>query len=979
MLPSLLAHRRLLTLHCPALEAQFPQGLEPLRLQGREAMQQLFDYELIVRSRMGEVGSDLDFASLIGLPLSCAITLEGHGQFLPGAVGDLGMANQGAGTRYVHGLITDLRHVGEDSRHALYAITLRPWLHLATLTTDCKVFQDMTVVEITDAVLADYPYAVEKRLTETYPARDYSVQYNESDFAFLTRLWQEWGISYYFSHDEGGHRLVLADHNGAYTPFQPDDPASAYHRIAYYPPDHKTDEEYLHHFSDEEQLTSGAYASRDYDYTRPRATLAARHGLPRNTAHADSEVYQWRTDQGSDYSQPNAGMDREANQTEPQGELLARLRMEALRQVGHHVAGEGHLRGLVTGHTFTLREHPRNTANQEYLILSTTLLLENIGEETTGQTSGQASGFASLASITTLLTTALSGQWRMEAHFEGQPTREVVRPGGPWHKPRTHGPETALVTGPSGDTAESNLYTDQYGRIKVQFPWDRCGLKNQHSSCWVRVSQAWAGNQLGAMHVPRIGEEVLIDFVGGDPDLPVCTGRLYNQLNMPPWQLPSQQALSGIRSRELIPGGGNGAAGRSNHLILDDTDGKIQLQLKSDHDSSSLSLGHITRIDGNAGRLDYRGEGLELRTDGHGAIRARQGLILTTEARREAQSHVTDISETTARLAQAQAQHADLGQLASQHQAQENDDQPKVSERLQGQNDGMTGKGNDAANTGNTTNSNANSDTSFPELQQPHLVLASPAGIASTTPGSTHQHSGEDHAITTGANISLSANRSLIGSFREAVRLFAYKAGIKLISAQESVDIQALQQSIHMVANMGISHTAENITFTASNEIMVNAGGSYTRWSASGIESGTAGTWLVHANKHAMDGPQSLPVVMPDVATSLNDPLARYQFNKNQLSDAEQTHFAGHRYRVSTEEGQSVGGVTDEKGLGQYLYTDLPESIVAEMAPLRADQPITENYLARLNGLSVPSQRADAPPDQADLNALLAAHDAEGA
>mgnify|MGYP000214510554 CR=1 FL=1 len=577
-------------------------------------------------------------------------------------------------------------------------------------------------------------------------------------------------------------------------------------------------------------------------------------------------------------------MDREANQTEPQGELLARLRMEALRQPGHRVAGEGHIRGVVPGHTFTLKEHPRAKANQEYLILSTTLLIENVSEETVGKTVGKTGGNGShgagaglsaiqsaiVDSISGALTGDLTGTWRMETHFSGQPTREVLRPEvllphAPGHKPRTHGPETALVTGPTGDTAESNLYTDQYGRIKVQFPWDRYGLKNQHSSCWVRVSQAWAGNQLGAMHLPRIGEEVLIDFLGGDPDLPVCTGRLYNQLNLPPWQLPAQQALSGIRSRELIPGGGNGAAGRSNHLILDDTDGKIQLQLKSDHDSSSLSLGHITRIDGNAGRLDYRGEGLELRTDGHGAIRARQGLILTTEARREAQNHLTDLSETTARLAQAQAQHADLGQLASQHQAQDNDDQRLVSERLQGQNDGITGN-----NSSNTSNTNTN-DTAFPELQQPHLVMASPAGIASTTPGSTHQHSGEDHAITTGGNISLSANRSLIASVREAIRLFAYKAGIKLISAQESIDIQALKHSIDMVANLDIRHTAENITFTAKQEIVVNAGGSYTRWSTSGIESGTAGIWKVHANQHGMDGPKTLPVVMPTIPKGIPD------------------------------------------------------------------------------------------------------------
>ncbi|KAF0843411.1 type VI secretion system secreted protein VgrG [Methylovorus glucosotrophus] len=925
MLPSLLSSRRLLTLQCPALHQILPDGLEPVRLAGGEGINTLFDYQLTVRSRLGEeVGSDLDFGPLMGQVLTCGISLEGHGQFLPGALGDLGMANQGAGTRYVSGLITDIRHAGEDSRHALYVITLRPWLHLATLTTDCKVFQDKTVVEITEAVLVDYPYALEKRLIETYPARDYSVQYNESDFAFLTRLWREWGISFHFRHDDERHTLVLADHNGAYTPFQPDDPASGYHTIAYYPPDHKTDAEYLHHFSDAEQLTSGSYASRDYDYTRPRAELAARNAQPRNTAHVDNEVYQWRTDHGSDYSQPNAGMDREANQTEPQGELLARLRMEALRQPGHRVAGEGHIRGVVPGHTFTLKEHPRAKANQEYLILSTTLLIENVSEETVSSSASTVRA-AIVDRVSGAIAGELTGTWRMETHFSGQPTREVLRPDvllphAPGHKPRTHGPETALVTGPTGDTAESNLYTDQYGRIKVQFPWDRYGLKNQHSSCWVRVSQAWAGNQLGAMHLPRIGEEVLIDFLGGDPDLPVCTGRLYNQLNLPPWQLPAQQALSGIRSRELIPGGGNGAAGRSNHLILDDTDGKIQLQLKSDHDSSSLSLGHITRIDGNAGRLDYRGEGLELRTDGHGAIRARQGLILTTEARREAQNHLTDLSETTARLAQAQAQHADLGQLASQHQAQDNDDQRKVSERLQGQNDGITGN-----NTSNTSNTNT-TDTAFPELQQPHLVLASPSGIASTTPGSTHQHSGEDHAITTGSNVSLSANRSLIGSFKEAIKLFAYNGGLRLIAAGMNIEFKALQRNIRLFSKLNITYHANRIHLTADKEIVINGGGSSTHWTAASIESATLGKWSVYSASQSMPQAKSQPVSMPTLPNIHPDgPYSQSMNVTSLLSTASENMVlyddATTRFKNAT--GQLVAdGNTDEEGASVDVFRD---------------------------------------------------------
>jgi type VI secretion system secreted protein VgrG len=144
------------------------------------------------------------------------------------------------------------------------------------------------------------------------------------------------------------------------------------------------------------------------------------------------------------------------------------------------------------------------------------------------------------------------------------------------------------------------------------------------------------------MHIPRIGQEVLVDFLGGDPDMPIVEGSVHNAANMSPWSLPDQQALSGFRSRELTPGGGNNAAGRSNHLILDDTEQKIQAQLKSDHQHSSLSLGHITRIEDHQGRKDPRGEGFELRTDGHGVVRAKDGLLISTEGRAKAQAHAKD-------------------------------------------------------------------------------------------------------------------------------------------------------------------------------------------------------------------------------------------------------------------------------------------------------------------------------------------------
>lgn len=784
-----------------------------------------------------------------------------------------------------------------DNRHALYQLTLRPWLHLATLTSDCKVFQDQTPVETIQAVLADYPFSVEWRLIETYPQRDYCVQYNESDFHFISRLCQEWGINYHFEHQGDIHRLVFSDHNSAFplfTSFQKDDANSSYspyHRIPYYPLGHKTDHEYIHAFVVQDRLTSGSYQSRDYDYTRPKAELHSRHSDPRPTGQNQQDVYLWRSAAGSDYSQPNAGAmagtdqaaNQSANQTDSQGQHLARLRMQALRQPGRRASGSAHLRGIVPGCSFSLSGHPQEAANTEYITLQTQLLIENISEDT--QRPGQP-----------------SGDWRIQVDFEVQPSREALRPALTLGKPHTHGPETALVTGPSAQDAANNIYTDQYGRIKVQFPWDRYGPRNHTSSCWVRVSSPWAGNQLGAMQLPRIGQEVIVDFIGGDPDLPICTGRTYNQLNLPPWSLPGQQALSGFRSRELKPNAGNSAAGRSNHLVLDDSDGQIQAQLKSDHQHSSLSLGHITRIEDHQGRKDERGQGFELRTDGHGAIRAKDGLLISTEARERARGALKDMGETVQRLSQAHEQHETWGQLAQQHQVQDKEDQGQVAREIQSQNDAVRGA---------TGAGSSGEDKPFPELAQPHLVLASPAGIESSTSGSTHAHSDGHHAITAGQHTSVSAGQSFLVSARQAIRLFAYKAGMKLVAAAGKVHVQAQKDGIEVSALKDIQIVSVNgeVHITGRKKVVFIGGGSFTEWSADGITHGTAGSWQEHAAMHASKGPKSKAPVMPSFPAA--QPFDE-EFQAMNLTKG--TAVVGLPFMVKKSSGEELVGTTNAQG-----------------------------------------------------------------
>ncbi|MDP9990617.1 type VI secretion system secreted protein VgrG [Variovorax boronicumulans] len=768
-------------------------ALEFKSLDGAEALGELFEYTVRLQTPDSPmlteyVTANVPVKQLVGKEFGVGIELDGKGFAV----------RMGAGTREINGLVTSARFVQHENRRGIYEITLRPWLVLATRTSDYRIFQNKTPLEIIEEVLADYNFPTERRVTHRYPKRVFQVQYGETDFEFITRLMQEFGIYYFFEHKEGAHRLVLVDDLGAHKRFE----SEAYHAIRHYPPGHKIDEEYCDNFCSIENLESGQWVTDDFDFTKPRARLQQTSRMPRNTGNSTQEIYKWP----GDYSDPDEGQD------------LARTRMEAIGAPGSRGRGSGNLRAVVTGCTFTLVNYPQDAANQEYLVIASTLRL---------QESGHASG---------------QEDYVCHTDFEVQPANKIFRSPQTQSKPRTTGPQTAIVTGPSGQ----EIWTDEYGRIKVSFHWNRYCTKDENASCWIRVASPWAGSQFGGMHVPRISQEVIVDFENGDPDRPVVTGRVYNRLNMPPRQLPGQKNLSGFRSRELSADG-SGLGARGNHLELDDHPGKIQAQLKSDHLSSSLSLGHIGRIEDTAGRKDDRGQGVELRTDGHGAVRAAMGLLVTTEARPNAQAHITDMGETIVRLTQARDLHEGMSEIAQQANAHKSGDQDAVTKVLKEHNDAIKGKGGDRQGG------------AFPELAEPHLVLASPAGIHSTAGTTTHMASIEHTALSSGGHTSISAGKSLLASVKDAVRLFAYKA-IRLTAATAGIDIVALQDSIKLMAKLDIKLEANRISITAKEEIVINGGSSYTRWDASGIVHGTQGVWLEHAATHSFAGPDSLPV-----------------------------------------------------------------------------------------------------------------------
>ncbi|EEA6503852.1 TPA: type VI secretion system tip protein VgrG [Salmonella enterica] len=495
-----------------------PGALLFASLDGGETLSELFSYVVQLKTpdtlNLGYVSpaANLPLKPMVGKDLCVNIELDGGGK------------------RHISGLVTAARVVGHEGRSVTYELRMEPWVKLLTHTSDYKAFQNKTVVDILDEVLAEYPYPVEKRLVESYPVRTWQVQYGETDFDFLQRLMQEWGIYWWFEHSEDSHTLVLADAISAHKAC-PDSPLVEWHQEGL-----KLDKEFIHTITANESLRTGQWVLDDFDFTKPRSLLANTVANPRETGHATYEHYEW----------PGDYFDKS------EGEMLTRIRMEAQRSPGSRVLGGGNIRTLMTGYTFTLENYPTAEVNQEYLLMQTLLFVQD-----NAQHSGQDQHFT------------------FSTRFELHPTREVFRPQRTVSKPHTKGPQSAIVTGPSGQ----EIWTDQYGRVKVQFGWDRYGKRDENSSCWIRVSYPWAGKGFGMIQIPRIGQEVLVDFKNGDPDLPIIVGRTYNQDTMPPWGLPGAATQSGIYSHSLYGGPTNG-----NMLRFDDKTGAEEVKFHAEKD-----------------------------------------------------------------------------------------------------------------------------------------------------------------------------------------------------------------------------------------------------------------------------------------------------------------------------------------------------------------------------------------------------------
>jgi type VI secretion system secreted protein VgrG len=498
------------------MEIVTPLGEDVLLFHGmhaREELSRVSEYQLDLLSAR----SDIDLDEILGQSVTVKLVL-----------GD-------ESTRFFNGVVTRFAQTGVHGRYHRYSAVVRPWLWLLTRTSDCRIFQEMTVPAILKAVFGEHSSAdFVMELTGEYRKWTYCVQYRETDLNFVSRLMEHEGIYYYFRHTEGHHTLVVTDSYSGHAP------CPGAEELDFIPPDRlvRPDLEHVSSWDFFREIQPGAYVHTDYDLEKPSVNLRTQKALPRGYTPSDYEIF----DYPGHYVQKS------------HGEQYAAVRIDEYGSQFEIAHGATNARPLSVGSLFTLRGCPREDQNREHLVLAANYDLSFSEYEAMPDAEGSS----------------------YRCSFAAMSSRQQFRPKRMTPRPFVQGPQTAVVVGPGGD----EIYTDKYGRVKVQFHWDRLGRKDENSSCWIRVSHPWAGKGWGAVATPRIGQEVIVDFLEGDPDQPIITGRVYNAEQQPPFGFPAGAVLSGVKS-DTHKGHGY------NELSMDDTAGKEKITIHAQYDMNT--------------------------------------------------------------------------------------------------------------------------------------------------------------------------------------------------------------------------------------------------------------------------------------------------------------------------------------------------------------------------------------------------------
>ncbi|MFB4205187.1 hypothetical protein KBTX_01148 [wastewater metagenome] len=832
--------------------------------------------------------ADIDPQALIGKPVTLAIRLEDGSETCR------------------HGLVESLTYLGADGGLHDWQLVFVPWFALLAYREDCRIWMDRSIIDVLTDVFSHYPEAAGRYrfdLRRDYPALSYVVQINEPDSNFVQRWLEQEGLYWYTLHEPDRHTIVFTDDVDTLPASEPTairfhTQAATQHEdsVLQWRPNHTLHSQRTH------------YVSRDYRaHTRPLE--AGVPTTPDATTLDGLERYAWR----GQYAWNTTG----------DGARLLRGRMEAQESAARRIHAVSGVRRLKAGEWFELRDHPlverRGENARQFIVIDVELFAESnlpIAFERRDRP-------GSLGPLIRAFRDRV-----MDAPAEAADERERSRTYGfflnrlecqrrdlPYRSPEQHrrpevGIQTAVVVTPPGH----EVYTDRLNRIHVRFNWDRLASDERLSSCWLRVMHNSSGPDWGTVNVPRAGEEVLVGFMDNHVDRPVVLGQLYGG-HYPQWH--STGLMSGLRSKEI---GGRG----HNQLVMDDATGQLRTQLASSESTTELNLGYLIDQQGNT-RGARRGTGFELRTDAYGAIRARNGLYLSSWGRPGGTGSQLDAGEAWRQLREGHELSRTLSQTAKRHRAEALGGVEPL-ERFNRNSEHTYGNATTIDGTGARRFADGGGDTDHairnggqgevPGLEDALILMAAPDGIATATPESTHLHSGEHLTVSTGEDVNIAAGRSLLASIADRLSLFVHRAGMKLIAAGGRVDIQAQDDEMELQSRraMRLSSTDDAVILAGKKEILLTSGDAYIRLADGNIEIHAPKAVNVKGAKKQFGGPVSM--------THRFNQFPESSFSETyQAVDTDGTPIA-HRY-FELRQGKEIitTGITDAEG-----YTGIRKS-----------------------------------------------------
>ncbi|MGF6993828.1 type VI secretion system Vgr family protein [Paraburkholderia sp. GAS32] len=804
-----------------------------------------------------------------------------------------------------HGYVHTARRLGSDSAITSYQIGFVSWMHFLHFRKDARIWQDKTVDEILTDVFNMHPQAqgaFRFALRNPLPQRSFCVQY-EDDWNFCHRLMETEGLFGYFEQATDGksHTLVVTDDIGSLQPLSPQ-------AVDFYRSGTNSETDAFVQWSGTRTLQSTTLTTRTFDYKSPSTganpkgttvpTLTTQGNLPQQ-----AEVYEYTG--AYTYGQQD------------RGDQLSKIRMEEWESRAKRFHGVGAVRRIDAGRWFELQDHPEHSTDsqqdRQFAVIAVEWVIENNLPVSSGTTDFPhslkqtiAAARAQHANNPMLVVKAADGSEgffmaMVEAQRKAIPFRSPLE----HQKPEMH-MQTATVVGP----ANEEVFADPLNRVKVQMHWDRLNPGDENASCWMRVAQSHAGGGHGGVHVPRIGEEVIVSFLDGDCDKPLVTGRVYNGGKTPDWH--SNGILSGYKSKEYQGSG-------YNQMVMDDATGQNRVQLYSTSADSQLHLGYLIAQTGNS-RGAYLGSGFDLKSDAYGALRAGQGLYVSTHPTTGTSSQPLDVREANSQLVNSEGVIEALSQASETHQAESLKDGHNslktFTDATQSSVAGATGSGGNTAG-GGTGNANG--------FKEPIMLFATPSGIGMSTQRSAHVAATEHVNLVSGQSTHIATGKSLLVSVAEKISLFAQNAGMKLFAAKGKVEIQAQGDNLEITSQktLKLLSATERIDAAAKQEILLTAGGAYVRISGGNIEIHAPGKIDIKGAQHAFSGPTSLDRTYNSEGKKA-DMRIRYMDTEGNVPE-------GEPIKLASEDGVVHNVVLDGEGKGELKGIDFGKFVADQV------------------------------------------------